>query len=104
MVVDGHLREQVTLGRNVGEPEAGDPVRPSPRDGRAVEAHRRRVTSEQPADGPEQRRLAGAVGADHGHDLALGDGQRRAVDDVLAEVAGREVSDLQHRRPSAAPR
>ena len=38
--VDGHLREQVPLGRDVGEAESGDAMRPPSRDGVAVEAHR----------------------------------------------------------------
>ena len=59
----------------------------------------------EPGDGAERRRLAGAVPAEHGHDLALPHAQRHAVQRLNRPVARVDVLELEQRRhQSVVPR
>ena len=51
----------------------------------------------------EQRRLAGAVGADHGHDLARAHLERDAVQRLDAAVADGELAQFEQRRGHVMP-
>ena len=70
----------------------------------AVERDAALDPAEGAADGPQQRGLAGAVGAEHGDDLALGDPQVDAVEDLDEAVAAAEVVDEELGGHHAAPR
>ena len=52
-------------------------------------------------DGADERRLAGAVGADNGDDRALFDLKRHAVERLHVAVKHIEVFDAQHHTASA---
>jgi hypothetical protein len=52
-------------------------------------------------DGADERGLAGAVGADDGHDLALGHVERDRRERLRVAVVEIEVADLEHRRHSS---
>jgi hypothetical protein len=54
-----------------------------------------------PGQRPDQRRLAGAVGADDGDDGALLDVERNAVERLDVAVENIEVLDAQHHKASA---
>ena len=56
--------------------------------------NRARQRREQPGQRPKQRRLAGAVRAEQGHDLARRTRQRDAIQDGLARRAGRTRGDV----------
>ena len=74
------------------------------RDVAAVEQDRARGRREEAADQIEERRLAGAVGADHGAQLARLDGERDVVDGDQAAEALRDVVDLEQAHALAALR
>ena len=50
---------------------------------------------QQTHDGAQQRALASAIGADHSHDLALGNRQAHLVNRLHSAVRDAEVADLQ---------
>jgi hypothetical protein len=49
-------------------------------------------------DGSERRALAGAIGADQGHDLILAEAERHAAQGVDLAVVDLQVADLEERR------
>ena len=55
-------------------------------------------------DGVEQRGLAGAVGADDGDDLIVGDVKRHRTHGLDLAVGDMGVGDLQQRAHAATPR
>ena len=55
-------------------------------------------------DGVQQRGLAGAVGADDGDDLVVGDLERHRAHRLDLAVGDMDVTDLQERAHVAAPR
>ena len=56
----------------------------------------------QPGQGSQQRRLAGAVGADHRHRLAGGQGETDVGQGLELAVAHGQPGDLQQRRGQRA--
>ena len=70
----------------------------------AVEDDLPAARPQQPADGVQRGRLAGAVGADERDDLALVDGQGDALQGVDVAVVGVEVGDLEQRHGQASVR
>ena len=52
-------------------------------------------------DGADQRGLAGAVGADDGHDGSGLDGQRHPVKRLRVAVENADVLDIEHHSDSA---
>ena len=52
----------------------------------------------------EQRRLAGAVGADDGDDLTGIDGERDAAHGLRLAVGDRQIGDIEQRHHALAPR
>ena len=103
ILADGHGGEQVALFGHQGDAES-DPVL-----GRHVgevgavegDAPARR---QQPHDGGEQRRLAGAVGADHRGDRAGFDRQGDPLDGLHLAIGDVEVGDVEKRAHRSAPR
>src|SRR5919108_181433 len=74
------------------DPPPPDPVGEEPVDPLAGQRHRPGGGALQAADGPEERALAGAVGADDGEDLALIDPEADTVDGREAtEALGQRV-------------
>ena len=72
-------------------------------DGPAVEAHGRRRARVQPDHGPEERRFAGAIRADDGHELAWRDLERDAEEGLEIAVEGGELVDRQEAHPTSIP-
>ena len=99
---DAHRAEHVALLRHEGEAEPADVRRVQPGDVAILEPHMAGSRPQQPGDQLEQRRLAGAVRADQGDDLARLDPQRRPAHDLVGRaVAAAQVGDLEeaHLRP-----
>ena len=83
---------------------AGDPLGRGACDPLAREPDLARGRHE-PGDRPERRRLAGAVPAEDGDDLALAHAQRHAVERLHRPVARVDVVELEERRhQSVVPR
>src|SRR5262249_14129708 len=61
-----------------------------------VKANMPRCRMDDPGNATQQCRLAVAVGAEDGDELAVADGQRHPVQNTLITVARREVLDFQH--------
>ena len=68
--------------------------------GLAIEANLATRWMEFTAQEPQERRLAGPVGADHGHHLAGPDVERHAVEDLDGAVGGVDRPELEDRRLS----
>ena len=66
---------------------------------RTLEPHRARRQRPQPRDRAHHRRLAGAVGAEQCHQLALPHHQRNAVQCLDPAVVHHDVTDLEQRVP-----
>ena len=92
---------------HMGDPAEHDVVGGDAEEGFALEAHVATAGGEEPRQGLEGGGLAGAVVAEEGHDLALGDPERDALERVDLPVEDVEVLHLQHgvshRRPPRAP-
>src|SRR5712692_2836078 len=69
----GHRAERLDDLERAADPKPGDPVRRHAGDRRAVQLDVAAVEVINAADAVQQRRLAGAVGADDAHDVAFGD-------------------------------
>ena len=80
----GHPGRHPLVGRGVGDVE---PPEPAPAG----------VGPAEPADHVEQRRLAGAVGADDADDLQLADLEGDVAQRLHATEADRGALDLKHR-------
>ena len=83
-------------GQNAS-PEAGDPVRGQIDRLGAIEEHRTFALADDAHDRLQRRGLAGAVAAEQGDDLARGDVEVDAVQDVRFAVPGVQVADRQQR-------
>jgi hypothetical protein len=88
----------------VGDADPGHPLGGGARDPLAGEAHLARHRHEA-RDRAKRRRLARAVGAEDGHDLAFADRERDAVQRLHRAVARLDVLNFEERRhQSATPR
>ena len=74
VLLDREAREQPAAFRHHGDAQAHDLMRGHRADGAAVESHHVVAAGERAGDRAQERRLAGAVGADDGDGLALLDG------------------------------
>ena len=75
------------------------------REGTSLQQHLSREGREESGQGPQERRLARSVGADHGQRLSRGEGQVQAMQHGHLAAAHAEATRLQHPghdRPSAA--
>ena len=87
--------EQADALQRAGDSERGEAIGPDPSQRPAAPLQRPRVGSDEAADQVEQRRLAGAVGADHADDLARSDLERHAVERGDPAEANRRIAHLQ---------
>ena len=85
--------EQLYVLKGAGDAEPGDLVRRDLGDVAALEEQLARGRVVEPRDQVEDRRLAGAVGADDGEDLALLDAEAHAVDCLEAAELQRDAVD-----------
>ena len=92
VVLDGERWEDETVLWHVRQPAGGDLLGPEPRDVLAIECDSASSGAEQARDGSQQRRLAGAVGADDGDQLAGIDGDRDVVEHFEAVVCRSQPS------------
>src|SRR6185437_8354096 len=96
VLLDAHAREDLPPLRDLADAELADAVRREAGDvlpGEANPSARRPV---HPGDGADERGLAGAVRADDGDDLAVGDGKRNTVERLRVAVEEVEPFDLEH--------
>ncbi len=87
----GHAAEDAAALGHVGDAAGGDGVRGQAGQVGAVVPHRSRARAEQAGDGAEQRRLAGAVGAEHGDHLARPHLERDALQRRDRAVVNRQA-------------
>ena len=71
VLLDRHVEKEPKRLERAGDTELGDLVRRKPDEVPVLEADLTRVGAVDPCDEIEERRLAGAVRADHAHDLVL---------------------------------
>ena len=109
VLIDGQVGEDAPTLENLRDAGTHPLRRTEMADGLAVEAHRTlrdlaRVDVEQPADGPQGGRLAGAVGAQERHDVAVRhlDGQAAQDEDHLV-VDDLQVCDFEHACSGCGP-
>ena len=100
VVLHAQVGEDPLAAGHLGHAEAGDLVGRQVGDVAPVEDDGAVVGLDHPADGPQQRRLAGAVGADEGDDLALADLDRDVGQDDDAVVADAELAHGEERQPA----
>ncbi len=99
IVAHRHLRKHQPAFRHLRDAELDDLVRRHVGKVLAVEFQRAAGGPDQPADAVNERALAGVVGAEQGHHLALLDLQRHAIENLPAAVSGGQGRDLKHRVP-----
>ena len=91
----GQAEEEPATFRHVGDPEAGAAARRTAGEVVAVEQDAPAHRVDDPGDRPQGRRLARAVGAEEGDDLARTDGQVEVAYHRRLVVAAREAVDLE---------
>src|SRR6185295_14981564 len=96
VLLDRHLGEGASALRHVRDAEPGDRFRPAAAERLAVEEDLA-VALDRARDRAERRRLAGAVGAEHGDDLALLDRERDPFERPHLSVARLDVAELKQR-------
>jgi hypothetical protein len=97
VLLDGEAWEDApTLGDH-GDAEAEPPVGGHPVQGPPVEGDGAGGPVLEAGHGPQQGRLAGPVGPDHGHRLALVDRQRHVEQGLEVAVEAGQPVDLQQR-------
>ena len=96
----GELAERLLTLRHVRHAASDALVGGERRDVFAVEQHAALRRLDEPDRDTQQRRLAGAVVAEHGHDLP--GRHRHAVQHPRAPVAGLDVGELEHVSPPSA--
>jgi hypothetical protein len=105
VLCDRQRRKDVLRLRDEVHSAPGQPVGAGAGHVLAFEPNRAATRSDQPVDGFEQRRLAGAVRPHDGDDLLALDNEVRASDDEGVVVARLERGDLEHGRAQwAVPR
>src|SRR5579863_3545010 len=97
----GQFLEDVGALERASDPHAADAVRRRAGDVAAVEPYRAAIRPQMPGDQVEQRRLAGAVGADHGRDLTGIDRQADIADGAEAGEGFAQAGDFKHGERSA---
>src|SRR3546814_9589152 len=100
VLLDGHFAEHVVDLGHVADAAAHDAVRRPAGDVPVVEADLPAAQSEQPEDGLQRSRLAGAVRPDDADDLAPADAEADAVQNIGAAV-GPEPADGAPEGPAA---
>ena len=97
IIGDGHRGEHVFGLRRESETGGDAPMRGRARHVGALKAHCARDDRHKPGERLDQRRLAGAVGAEQRDDLARRDGERGAAHDRQPGLVARDQPlDLEH--------
>ncbi len=99
-----HPRKAVAAFWTEGHAETDDFVGREARNVLALEADRPGAGRGEPRDRPQCRRLAGPVGSDHRHHLALLDLERDALQGFDRAVVGMNVRDLEQGHYFCVPR
>ena len=105
VLAHGHRAEQQPALGHERQALAHEALGPRRGDAGAAVGDRPRADGDEADDGLEQRRLAGAVRADDGDELALADGEVDVVQHLGVAVAGPDRRELEqrggvrHRRP-----
>ena len=102
VLAHGQVGEDAPPARHVGDAERRHLHRRRAGDVPPVEQDLAALGRGEPGDGPQQRRLAGAVGAEHGEDLALVDVDADVEEDLGAAVGHLEADALEQRRAGVA--
>src|SRR5713101_751697 len=97
VVEHAHALEEGDILERAGDAEGRHLVRPEARPVLAFEDDPPLVGVVEAADHVEQRRLAGAVGADDGHDLPAPDGEAHAVQRLHRPETDADAVDLEER-------
>ena len=100
VVLHAQVGEDPLAAGHLGDAEPGDLVGRQVGDVAAVEDDGAVIGLDHPADGPQQRRLAGAVGAEQRHDLALADLDLHVGEHGDAVVADAELAHREQRQPA----
>ncbi len=114
VLLDGQLDEGSAALGDVRDPEPRDRVGAGASAERTAAEDDRPLAADGAGDGAQRRRLAGAVGAEDGDDLALADLEADAVERLDGPVAGLDLVQLEQRaqrsrsrsraiRPSSSP-
>jgi hypothetical protein len=96
--VDAHAREDTPAFRHLGHAPQHDLVGRQTGDVLAFQPDRAGPRARAAADRHQQGRLAGAVGADQGHDLAMGDIEVDPVQRLDGAIECRHRPDFKHGR------
>lgn len=96
VVHDAEIAEDAPELERARDASGREPFRRQTRDVTAFEANLASVGPVQPGDEIEQRRLAGAIGADDADELALGEIEVDRVDRGEAAEAPRQPAQGQH--------
>ena len=97
VVLHAQVGEDPLAAGHLSHAEAGDLVGRPVGDVAPVEDDGAVVGLDHPTDGPQERRLAGAVGADEGHDLSLADFDGDVGQDDDTVVADIELAHREER-------
>jgi hypothetical protein len=89
----GQVGEQLAMLEGARDTQAGDPMRPFPRDDPAVEADRAAGRTVQAANAVQHGRLAGAVRTDQGEQLARARRERDFMQDLKTAKGERDRLD-----------
>ena len=88
-------KDHASLG-HLGDAERNDALGGQARDVFAEKPDGALARRRDPRDGHKRGGLAGAIGPDQGHDLALPDAQAHALEGLDVAVKGLDVRDLKH--------
>ena len=100
VLLDGHRGVHVLSLGDLGEAPLHDLVRPPVVDGLALELDGAVPDRKEPGDGLQQRRLAGTVPPEEGHDLPLGHRHVDPAQDLHLAVSGRDTLNRKQLRVS----
>src|SRR5262249_34932996 len=102
VVPDREAREEAPALRHLDDAGPDDLVGAGPGQVAAVEPDRSRPRREQVRDRVQEGRLARAVAAEQRDELARADLERHAPENLDAAVSGRQIPNLEQRRPAPA--
>ena len=103
VLVHGQEREHLAAFGNVADAEPHHPVRRQVVDGLALESHRATLGVQHAGNRAQHCRFAGAVGTQHGDDLALRDLQADAANRLDRAVESLDRGDVEQRRAHPSP-
>src|SRR5262245_30486128 len=104
VLLDGEVREDAPVVRDVADAEPGDLERLAPRDLLPLELDAPAARRREPHDAAQGRALAGSIAAQQAHHLARLDVKGNAVDDGAHAVTGDEVAGREHHAAISSPK